>query len=371
MMSKEEMVVSLCAGEASGDRLGAECIEAIRGWRPRARFYGVGGAQMRACGMEVVADYEALAVMGYWRAAAQMPAILRARRKLLRRMAADAPDLFIGIDAPDFNLRIAPYARRAAQYVAPSVWMWRRRRMGAIRRAVDSVWCLLPFEAEVYRRAGMAAEYVGHPAARAEYPARAAARRRLGVAAEAEVIALLPGSRGGELAQHLSLFGEAARRLAAAGAGRRFVAAAHSAAAAGRMRAALPGVVVGELADVLAAADAAVVKSGTVALEAAMAGLPFVMVYQMSAAAYALVRFKRFYLPFFCLPNILARRFVVPELIQDAATAESIVGEVARLLQDGAARDKMRRDFAEIKRMLTANTTSISEAADKLLSQAM
>lgn len=356
--------IALCAGEPSGDKLAAQCVRQLREMLPQAKFYGVGGAQMAQAGVDIVADYAPLANMGYWDVLCALPRILRLRRQLLQATQQLPPHLFIGIDAPDFNLRIARQLRRrgskCVQYVAPSVWMWRRARLTNIAAAVDAVLCLLPFEPPLFSAAGIAATYVGHPAAQREMPRRDAARKRLGIATDAQVVALLPGSRRSELARHLPLLRQALPALSAPG--RCFVAAAASTAAQRQMQRALPQVICGELDDVLAAADVAVVKSGTVTLEAAMAGVPLVVFYRAARVAAWLVRWRRFYLPFFSLPNILSRRFIAAELLLEEATAANLVKETELLLADAARRERQQQQFARLRTQLASADATPAEA---------
>lgn len=360
--------VFLLAGEVSGDKLGAMLAAELRRHCPSVRLQGVGGAAMAAAGVDVVADYRPLAVMGYWDALLSLPAIIRLRWRLLRRLRRCPPTLFIGIDAPDFNLSIAGWLRRrgvkTVQYVAPSVWMWRRRRLRRIARMVDAVWCLLPFEPAVYTCAGIPAVHVGHPAAGRRLPSRRDARRRLGCDDDAVVIALLPGSRKAELRRHLPLFAEVVERLRRAN--RHFVVAAADDAAAAAMHSALKDSGVGTLDDVLAAADFAVAKSGTVTLEVALAGTAMVVVYQASLPARWAVRWRRFALPFFSLPNILTGRFVVPELLLAEATAGRIAQVSEDILADENRRRRQHDAFAEIEHGLVAKQSAAAAAAAML-----
>lgn len=365
--------VFLSAGEESGDKLGAALAAELLRIRPDVQLFGVGGRRMAAAGVELLADCAPLSVMGYWDVVKSLPAILAVRRRLLAHIKKSPPALFVGIDAPDFNLPAARVARacgaKSVQYVAPSVWMWRRRRLRTIGRAVDGVWCLLPFEKKAY--AGHApAIFVGHPAAQRQLPSRLTARQRLGVGEEEELIALLPGSRRAELARHLPLFAETVERLRSPSRRsppRRFVLAAASAEAEGRMARALPGALVASFDDALAAADVAIVKSGTATLEAAFAGLPMVVVYRLSTLAYWAARWRKFSLPYFALPNILCRRFVVPELLLDEATAARTAAETERLLACAARRENMRVVFAGLRGLFSAPEKTAADAAAALL----
>ena len=363
-------LIILSAGEASGDKLGAALATELTQLIPDATIAGVGGDAMAVAGVDIIADYRPLMVMGYWDVLTSLPAILKVRRCLLRAVRDRRPALFVGIDAPDFNLSVARHARdggaHTVQYVAPSVWMWRRGRLPFIRRAVDAVYCLLPFEAAVFNAAGIRATFVGHPAATRPLPMRQTARQRLGVGMDDELVAVLPGSRRAELVRHLPLFAETIRLLQKGG--RRFAAAAATAADEAAFRVALPQVVCGNLADVLAAADVAIVKSGTVTLEAAMAGTPMVVVYKPSKIAAWMAHWRTFALPYFSLPNILAGRFIVPELLLEEANAVNIAREVNLLATDTVRRDNMRKIFSRQRAMLAGAPQTAAENIAALLS---
>lgn len=370
-------VFALSAGEASGDYLGAQCAAAIYNRYPNATIYGIGGTQMRAQGVDIVAAYDALAVMGYWQVLTQLPAILKTRAALTQKMRAHPPDVFVGIDAPDFNLNIARRVRAggkcAVQYVAPGAWMWRRSRCVRIRESVNMLWCLLPFEPAFFARENIPAQFVGHPlalqtaasaAGSKKAAARQAVRAQLGIAPNQQVIALFPGSRDFELAQHLPLFAKAMKQLQQPH--RRFLAAVHQPAIAERVQNALPAVTLANIDDVLAAADVAIAKSGTTTLQVAMAQVPMLMVYRLSRIAFNLVRWRQIHHPYFSLPNILARRFVVPELVQDDATPTAIASEAERLLADSSARQKMLDAFAKIRAALTEDAMPLATAVQQL-----
>ncbi len=357
--------IVIAAAEPSGDMLAAQLIRAVCQARPDIRFSGIGGRQMRAAGCECMADIADLSVMGYVDAARKLPRILPLRAKLIADIARRKPAMFIGVDAPDFNLSVAAQARKSGimtiQYGSPSIWMWRRGRIGKIARAVGRVWCLFPFEAEYYKNAPVAAAFVGHPLADKQQPNRESVRRQLGINDDAEVIAILPGSREQELNQHLPLAARVVEMLKKDK--RVFVAAAATAAAGRQMAAALPGCIIAPCAaDALVSADIAAVKSGTVALEAAVIGTPMVVFYRPSNMAQLAMRWRRFYLPFFSLPNILANRFVVPEMIGTSeARADSIAAEVQKLSQQPHRREQMRAAFDIMRRSLMSDNSAAAE----------
>lgn len=362
--------VMLAAGEASGDRLGASLAHSLKSLLPDVHISGIGGARMRDAGMEIFASGDPLAVMGYWDAALRLPKILALRRRLIEEALRRRPRLFVGIDAPDFNLGVARRLRAAgiktAQYVSPSVWMWRASRIEKIRRAADAVWCLFPFEPAAYDSSGVRAVFVGHPLARAAIPSKQEARSMLDIDQDAEAVALMPGSRAAELELHLPLFARTMARLA--GGKRVFIAAAADVHAAAMMRERLPGAMVheGDAMPVLAAADAALVKSGTSSLQAALAGTPHVIVYKMSAVAYHIGNLRAFRLPFYGLPNILRGRFVVPELMQNNANPDNAEACMLRALEDKAHRDSQISAFSGLRDMLASGTDAAQAAAQMI-----
>ena len=367
--------IVVSAGEASGDVLAAGMIRALREMSPDVSVSGVGGPAMAAAGAQLISHYGPLAVMGHWDALRNLPAILSLRRKLLAHMREKRPALFVGVDAPDFNLGVAEDARRlgarAAQYVSPTVWMWRRERVERIARAANEVWCLFPFEPPIYAGTGATARFVGHPAADAPLLDLAEARRQLGLERERRpVAALFPGSREAELRRHLPLFAATIRAMPEI----RFIAAAADNRAEPVMRAGFArlGVPVSVFARnsraVFAAADAALVKSGTATLEGALCLTPMAAVYKLGAAADMLRRIFRFHMPYAALPNILAGRFAVPEfLLADAVTA-NISTALRRILFDQERRDRMRRTFSDLRGMLAQNgSEQAAKAALNLL----
>jgi len=339
--------VALVAGEHSGDNLGAGFIEAFRQLDPEARFVGVAGPRMVEAGCERWEDADSLAVMGLFEVLGHLPRLLRLKRRLVGRLLEDPPDVYVGIDAPEFNLSVAPVLHAAGvptvQYVSPQVWAWREGRVRRMTRMLDLVLCLLPFEADFYRRHRLRAEFVGHPLADRLplRPDRLAARRELGLTDEATVVALLPGSRRGEYQRLSADLAGAAAWLAEQRTGLVFVAPMASEGARECFSAALgreaPGVecllVDGQAARVMSAADVVVTASGTATLETLLCKRPMVVVYRLgSATAWALRRFRLVKSAFFSQPNLLAGSRVVPELFQEAVSAEAVGREVLRWL---------------------------------------
>ena len=368
--------IVIAAAEPSGDMLGAQLIRDIRQSRADIHFSGIGGKQMRAAGCDCIADISALSVMGYADAIKKLPRILPVRAKLLAHIKQCKPAMFIGVDAPDFNLAIAAHSRKigiaAVQYGSPSIWMWRRRRIDKIAKAAEQVWCLFPFEPRYYENAPIKAQFVGHPlatTAAAQQQNKSHARQQLGICESAEVIALLPGSRMQELKQHLSLAAQIIGKLKCNN--RVFITAAATAATRRQMQTALPDCIMANSAtDALAAADIAAVKSGTVSLQAALIGTPMVVFYRPSTLAQMLAQMRKFYLPFFSLPNILAGRFVVPEMVGIAeAQADTIAAEIQKLSAEPQRRDIMRSAFADIRRALLSQTGAADVALAMLAKQ--
>lgn len=372
--------IAIVAGEASGDRLGAGLIRAVQARRPDARFVGIAGSAMRESGCEAWFDAADLAVMGIFEVLRDLPRLVRIKRTLERRLLDEPPDVFVGIDAPDFNLRVERRLRangiRTVHYVSPSVWAWRRGRVRVLRNACDRVLCLLPFESAFLEQHGVPAEFVGHPLAD-EIPqplSAAAARERLGLDA-GRVVALLPGSRQGELARLGPLFAQAAARLARASTGIVFAAPMASPALEKmfreQFRAHAPGVdarfFAGRVHDVVAASDVVLLTSGTASLETMLLGRPMVVAYRMSALTYDLLWLTS--LPatqWFSLPNLLARRELVPELLQHAATPVAVADALAGLLDSPGRRETMCSEFEALGNQLRR---SASERAARAVLQ--
>lgn len=358
------MRIGILAGEPSGDILGSRLLAALRRRHPQLQVEGIGGPLMQAQGLDSLFPMERLSVMGFVEPLKRLPELLRIRRSLYRHFRADPPDLFIGIDSPDFVLNLERRLRAAgiatAHLVSPSVWAWRRGRIHGIGKAVDRMLCLFPFEPALYREHGIPADFVGHPLAD-EIPAvvdRAAARAGLGLAPQGRVLALLPGSRGGEVGLLAPLFLDCARRLTAADPELSVVLPAASEARMAQLQALLPHypglplrVVAGQSREVMAAADAVLLASGTATLEALLLKRPMVVAYRMAPLSWALVsRLVR--TPFAALPNILAGRELVPELIQDAATVDALVAAVQPLLRDSEQARAQSQAFDGIHRSL-------------------
>lgn len=375
--------IGLVAGEASGDRLGADFMRAVLARRPDTRFYGIAGPQMAAAGCEVLAGADSLAVMGLAEVLRHLPRILAVRRRILAEFLGRRPDVFVGIDAPEFNLGVAGALHaagiRTVQYVSPQVWAWRRGRVRGMARSLDRVLCLLPFEQRFYAGQGLAAEFVGHPLAdhMPLDPDRAAARASLGIHGHVPVLAVLPGSRLGEVARLAEPFARTLRQLARERPALQFVApmagpAVHGVFAATLQRHAR-GVTVrlleGQAGTALTAADAVLVASGTATLESLLCKRPMVVAYRVAPLTAGVLRlFRLMKAPFIAQPNLLAGRQVVEEYVQDQVCPAVLVPAVCRALDDDAHRRDLERLFRELHLELRRNASE--RAADAVLAVA-
>jgi lipid-A-disaccharide synthase len=383
-MTDSAPTIALVAGEASGDQLGAALVEHLKQRFPGARFVGVAGSRMQAAGVEAWWDSAELAVMGLFEVLAHFPRLLRLRRALHRRLLETRPDVFIGIDAPDFNLGLEIRLRRAGlrtvHYVSPTVWAWRQGRVRKVARAADQVLCLFPFEPAFYRDHAVPATYVGHPLADQirEDDDPAAARRRLGLEPTAETVALLPGSRAGEVSRLAAPMIGAAALLAQRRPGAQFVCAAADAAVEDLFNTELQRqagveirVVRGDPRSVIAAADCVLCASGTATLETLLVNRPLVMTYRLAPSTYRIGRlFKLVKLEWYSLPNILADRGLVPELMQDDATPENLARAVETWLDDAVAREELKRAFSALHERLRCDAADrAAEAVAALLAQ--
>ncbi|HSR65753.1 MAG TPA: lipid-A-disaccharide synthase [Xanthomonadaceae bacterium] len=373
------MRIALVAGEASGDLLGAGLIEALRRRFPDAQFAGIGGDAMRAAGMDTWFDASELAVMGLAEVLGHLPRLLRVRRALRGRVLAWQPDVFVGIDAPDFNLGVERWLKRrgvrTVHYVSPSVWAWRESRAEKIGASADRVLCLFPMEPPIYAKHGVDARFVGHPLADAMAlePDQAVARAQLGLRADAPVLAVLPGSRLGEIARLGPDFLAAAAIVATEIPGLEVVVPAANAqcrAALERLLAAapvpFPGVrlIDGKARTAMVASDVVLLASGTATLEAMLAKRPMVVAYQVAPLTYALVkRLGMLKVNRYALPNILAGEDVVPELMQHDCTPLALAGALLGWFRDPAARDALAPRFRDLHRQLRRDASEAAAAA--------
>lgn len=365
--------VALVAGEASGDILGSGLMQAIKQRYPDAEFIGVGGARMEAEGLKSYFPMERLAVMGLVEVLGRLFELLGRRRQLARDLIAAQPDVFIGIDAPDFNLGLELKLRRAGikavHYVSPSVWAWRQKRVLKIREACDLMLTLFPFEAQFYDEHQVPVRFVGHPLADAipQQADRAAAREALDLPQDEPVVALMPGSRGGEVARLGELFLEAAIRLRALRPGVRFLLPCATPERREQLEQMLAGrdlpltLLNGRSHEALAACDAVLIASGTATLEALLYKRPMVVAYRVAPLTYRILK-RLVKSPYISLPNLLAGRLLVPELIQDAATPEALAQTVAPLIDGGQVQTE---GFDVIHRALRRDASQ--SAADAVL----
>lgn len=373
------MRIAMVAGEASGDLLASHLIEALKGRLPAPDFYGIGGPKMQAAGFRALFPAEKLAVHGYAEALRHYREIAGIRRKLLDDLLADPPQAFIGVDAPDFNLyleqRLKARGIPAIHYVSPSIWAWRGGRIRGIARAVSHMLALFPFEEEIYRSQHIPVTYVGHPLADV-IPLevdRAALREKLGLPQDQRIFALLPGSRQSELRHMADTFIETARRLNQRFPAARFLVPLATRETRDLFERALHRLSAGELPitqlsghaqDAMGAADGVLVASGTATLEAALLKKPMVIAYRMSSWSWRIMR-RMGYQPWVGLPNILSRRFVVPEFLQDEATPEKLAQALGDLVEDREACRSIADTFAQLHRQLRQN--SAERAAEAIL----
>ena len=348
-------------------------MQALKAQHPDIEFMGVGGPRMEAQGLPSYFPMERLSVMGLFEVLGRLVELLLRRRRLVRTLIAERPDVFIGIDAPDFNLGLELKLRRAGirtvHYVSPSVWAWRQKRVFKIREACDLMLTLFPFEAQFYQQHAVPVRFVGHPLANsiALEVDRAGARQALGLDPDATVVALMPGSRGGEVSRLGPLFLQAAALLNRQRPGLRFVLPCASVPRRDQLEQMLAGqdlhleLLDGRSHEALAACDAVLIASGTATLEALLHKRPMVVAYRVANMTYRILK-RLVKSTFFSLPNLLAGRQLVPEFIQDEATAEALAEAVSALLHDG---QEQTEGFAAIHLALRQDAST--QAAEAVL----
>lgn len=365
------MRILISAGEASGDLYAARLAQVLKARYPDADFFGCAGPRMQAAGVRAVVDQRSLAVVGIVEVLRHIPRIWCEFRKLIRAAEAGRPAAAILTDAPDFHLRAARKLKRlgipVVYLIAPQAWAWREGRVKAIRHNIQRLLCIFPFEERFFRERGVAASYIGHPLARLVKPVltREELLARLGLAQNARILAVLPGSRQGEILRHWPVLAEAVRRIL-----QRHALAPVLALPAGSGATFLeptrpPSIhrVEGLTWDVLAHAELALAASGTVTVEAALLGTPMVTFYRVNAISWYVGRWL-VKAPFLSMVNLVAERRVVPELIQHEMTAANIAAEAVRLLENEDARKQMRRGLAEVAGKLTCERDPMEAAAD-------
>ncbi|WP_347246822.1 lipid-A-disaccharide synthase [Thermomonas sp.] len=372
--------IALCAGETSGDQLGEGLIHALRARYPDAQFAGIGGPLMRATGMQTWWDADALAVMGLAEVLAHLPRLLRLRKQFRERVLAWQPDVFIGIDAPDFNLGVERWLKqrgvRTVHDVSPSIWAWRQGRAAKIGESADRVLCLFPMEPPIYAQHGVAARFIGHPLADAIplQPDRAAARAALGESSDTPILALLPGSRLGEIRRMLPDFVDAARRLAAGIPGLRVLVPAANAQCRAAIDAILGDapafrVIDGQAQQIMIASDVVLLASGTAALEAMLCKRPMVIGHRISALTYRIVKlFGLLKSAHVSLPNVLAGKTLVPELLQDQCTADNLHRALLHWFTDADAVAALQPQFLTLHESLRCDASArAAEAVAEVL----
>lgn len=364
--------IALVAGEASGDILGAGLMRALKTQHPAVEFIGVGGPLMQAEGLTSYFPMERLSVMGLVEVLGRLRELLARRKLLIQTLIEEKPDVFIGIDAPDFTLNIELKLRQAGiktvHYVSPSVWAWRQKRVLKIREGCDLMLTLLPFEAKFYEEQGVPVRFVGHTLADAIplQADRSAARAELGLP-DGPLIALMPGSRGGEVGRLASVFFDAAERLQALKPGVRFVLPCASPQRRAQIETLLEGrnlpltLLDGQSHLALAACDAVLIASGTATLEALLYKRPMVVAYRLAPLTFWILK-RMVKSPYISLPNLLAQRLLVPELLQDDATPEALAQTLLPLIDGG---EEQTRGFDEIHRTLRRDASN--QAADAVL----
>lgn len=375
---KKNPIIAMVAGEASGDLLASHLIAALKAQLPEARFVGIGGPKMEAQGFESWWPLERLAVRGYVEVLKHYREIAGIRRQLRRRLLVERPDVFIGVDAPDFNLGLEADLKAKGittiHYVSPSIWAWRGKRIKKMHRAVSRVLALFPMEPPLYQKEGIPVSYVGHPMADL-IPLntnRLAVREKLGLPRDVPIFALLPGSRQSELEFMADTFVRTAalirerhcpKAMFIVPLATRETRLQFEAAIYRQQAAEIPfRLLFGHAQDAVGAADVALVASGTATLEAALIKRPLVITYKMAKGSYWLMK-RMGYLPYVGLPNILAGRFVVPEILQDEATPENLAEALIRLYEDKDGAAELEEVFTDIHLQLKQNTAEKAAAA--------
>jgi len=372
--------VLISAGEASGDLYAAVLVEALRRRNPGIEFFGCAGRRMQSAGVRPVVDAASIAVVGLVEVITHIPRVYREYRKLVRAAEQERPDLAILTDSPDFHLRLARRLKAlnipVIYLVAPQVWAWRKGRLAGMRRTIDQLLCIFPFEPEFFSAHGIDAKYIGHPLTRLVKPSasREELRSRYGIPSGTPLVALLPGSRKGEIERHLPVLIEAVGIIRKAGPrlAPRFALAVPAGASISpklreRISEASIQVLEGQTWDILASAELALAASGTVTVEAAMLGTPMVTFYRVNKLSWLMGR-GLVKVPFFSMVNLIVGRRIVPELIQNELTGARLAGEAVKLLEDDCARESMRGELRLVAQKLAGPEDPL-EAAASLVEQ--
>jgi lipid-A-disaccharide synthase len=367
--------VLISAGEASGDLYAAGLVEALRRRDPSLEFFGCAGQRMQRAGVRAVVDAASIAVVGLVEVITHIPRVYREYRKLVRAAEEERPDIAILTDSPDFHLRLARRLKALGipviYLVAPQVWAWRKGRLPAMRRTIDQLLCIFPFEPDFFGPHGIDARYIGHPLTRLVKPSagREELRRRYGIPATTPLVALLPGSRKGEIERHLPVLIDAVRQIGQAGRppAPRFILAVPFGTSLGsnlreRISETSIQVLEGQTWDVLACAELALAASGTVTIEATLLGTPMVTFYRVNNLSWLMGKYL-VKVPFYSMVNLVAGRRIVPELIQGDMTAARLAGEALALLGDESARESMRDQLQLVAQKLAGTQDPLEVAA--------
>jgi lipid-A-disaccharide synthase len=369
----EAPVFAIVAGETSGDILGADLIQGLKKQYPNAIFEGVGGPKMQAEGFNSLFDMERLSVMGLWEPLKRLPELLSIRRSIIKRYSSQKPVVFIGIDSPDFNAKIEQKLHdvgvKTVHYVSPSVWAWRQGRIKNIKRSVDLMLTLLPFEAEFYHQHQVPVCYVGHPLAKQfpEQPNPSSARQQLGLEESKPTLCIMPGSRSAEVELMAELLLDSAAKASQdLGVELQLIMPAANEARFDQLKKILDArsdrviLLKQQSHQAMEAADVVLLTSGTTALEAMLLKKPMVVGYRMSAVSFRIL-YPLIKTPFVSLPNLLANQALVPELIQDKATVESLSAEVVNLFKVDSA--ELVEQFDELHQQLSLDSAALATAA--------
>ncbi len=370
--ARAHRIFILVAGEASGDQLGADLIRSLRQIYPDAQFKGIGGTQMIKSGLQSWWPMEMLSVMGLFEVLKHLPSLLLLRKKLRNRIMQSSPDCFIGIDAPDFNLGLEKSLKaagiRTVHYVSPSIWAWRENRAAKIAQSADRVLCLFPIEPPIYEQYGVKATFVGHPVADQMplEPDTAHARAELNIDANAAVLCLMPGSRGAEIERLGALFLDSASLLLKTIPTLKIILPAANARCFAQMQAMLDSHPIRNLVTLIngqshlcmQAADVVLLASGTATLEVMLAKKPMVVAYKISPLTYFIVKtFGMLKTTRYALPNILANADIVPEFMQDQATAKNLASALQNYFFDSKLSKTSISKFIEIHHALKQNAS--------------
>jgi len=363
--------IAIVAGESSGDLLGSHLIKSLKSIRPDLTFIGIAGPKMIKEGAASFFSMEELSVRGYFEALRKLFRLLKLRKNLLNQILDAKPDLFIGIDAPDFNFWIERQLKKKGipviHYVSPSIWAWRGNRLRKIKKSIDHMLTIFPFEKNIYSKANIQASFVGHPLAEMIplHPNKKKAQNKLKIIKATKVIALLPGSRQGEVRWHTQLLIDSALEISKRVRDIKFLVPLptretyeiFSKTLFKNTHAELDiQLLIGHASDAINAADLVIVASGTATLETALYKKPMIVIYKMSSISWQILKRMR-YLPYISLPNILSNKFLVPELLQDDATPENITDKTIEILKDVAYRKNLLIQFTKIHHQLKQNTS--------------